>query len=70
MKDYMEKQETICLGDCQVKKAKRGLDMDILVKQTTTICPSPKKFKVDVTSEDDTFSLEELKKKMSMKEFL
>ena len=63
MKDSMEKQESICLDDCQIKKAKQGLDMEILMKRTTTISPSPKKFKVDQTCEDATITLEEVKKK-------
>ena len=37
--------------------------MELVLKQTTAICPSPKKFKVELKGEDETILLEELKKK-------
>ena len=63
LKEAMEKQETIGFGDCQVKKAKRGFDaMEVLLKRTTSIGPSPKKFKVDRTrDEEKVIPLEEVK---------
>ena len=37
--------------------------MELVLKRTTAICPSPKKFKVELKGEDETILLEELKKK-------
>ena len=37
--------------------------MELVLKRTTAICPSPKKFKVELQGEDETILLEELKKK-------
>ena len=51
------------MDDCQIKKAKRGSNMELVLKRTTAICSSPKKFKVELKGEDETILLEELKKK-------
>ncbi len=65
LKEAMEKKETIIFEDCQVKKAKRGLDaMEILLKRTTSIAPSPKKFEVECSNDDDKLVLvEEVERK-------
>ena len=63
MKELMDKRVTICLDDCQVKKSQRGSDMEILLKRMTSISPSPKKFKVDLSPEEEMISLEEIKRK-------
>ena len=62
MKELMERKQAVVLDDCQIKKAKRGSNMDVILKRTTAICPSPKKFKVDL-KEDEVTLLEELQNK-------
>ena len=44
MKELMEKKQSIRLDDCEVKQARRGNKMEIMLKGTTTINVSPKIF--------------------------
>ena len=61
MKELLERKQAVVLDDCQIK-AKRGSNMEVILKRTTAICPSPKKFKVDL-KEDEVTLLEELQNK-------
>ena len=63
IKELMEREQAVVLDDCQIKKAKRGSNMELVLKRTSAICYSPKKFKVELKGEDETILLEELKKK-------
>ena len=45
MGDYMDKKEAIQLSDCEIKKARRGEKMEVVLKGSTTISGSPKKSK-------------------------
>jgi len=58
----MERKQAVVLNDCQIKKAKRGSNMEVILKRTNAIGPSPKKFKVDL-KEDEVTLLEELQNK-------
>ena len=51
----MEKKEAVALKDCQVQQARRGYDMEVLLKNTSAVVGSPKKLKVSMLEfEDDT----------------
>jgi len=62
IKELMERKQAVVLNDCQIKKAKRGSNMEVILKRTNAIGPSPKKFKVDL-KEDEVTLLEELQNK-------
>ena len=50
----MDKKEAIQLSDCEIKKARRGEKMEVVLKGSTTISGSPKKIQVSsVDFEDD-----------------
>ena len=46
MSDYKERSLTINLDDCEVKPARRGSKMEIMLKGSTTLTNSPKKFDI------------------------
>ena len=46
MSDYKERSLTLNLDDCEVKPARRGLKMEIMLKGSTTLTNSPKKFHI------------------------
>ena len=46
MEDFMVKKQPIQLTDCEVKRARRGDQMELLLKTTTAIHGSPKKIEV------------------------
>ena len=48
LKELMDNQQPVYLEDCEIKKAKRGNSMEILLKSSTTIHKSPKKFDTTV----------------------
>ncbi len=52
-------------ADCllQIRMAKRGHNMEIMLKRSTSIGPSPKKLKVDATCQDMPISLSKLNTK-------
>ena len=62
IRDLLDMNNAVILDDCQVKRAKRGNDMEILLKRNTAICCSPKKFKIE-KRQDVIISLEDIKKK-------
>ena len=41
MTELIEKKEPVQLSDCKIKPARRGHDMEVLLKNTTTIHESP-----------------------------
>ena len=54
MEDFMAKKQPIELTDCEVKRARRGDQMELLLKTTTAIHGSPKKIEVlSADFEDD-----------------
>ena len=53
LSDFMDKKVPIRLDDCEIKRAKRGSKLEIVLKGSTTITQSPKKFKVDCTEFDE-----------------
>ncbi len=63
IKDLMDKSKPIVFDDCQIRKAKRGNNMEIMLKRSTSIGPSPKKLKVDAMCQDMPISLSELNTK-------
>lgn len=44
MRDLMERKQAVVLENCQIKKANTGSNMEVILKRTTGICPSLKKF--------------------------
>ena len=55
MTDLMQKREPVQLSDCQIKPARRGHDMEVMLKNTTIIHESPKKMSVSsIEFEDNT----------------
>ena len=55
MSEFMEKKEAVALKDCQVQQARRGYDMEVLLKNSSAVVGSPKKLKVSMLEfEDDT----------------
>lgn len=61
MKQMMESKEPIHIDDCQIKCAKRGNKLEILLKNATKIKKSPKKFNTtNMASENDEILLIEL----------
>ena len=46
MEDFMVQKQPIQLTDCEVKRARRGDQMELLLKTNTAICGSPKKIEV------------------------
>ena len=52
MTSYMEKAQSIKLEDCEVKQARRGNNMEIMLKANTKLEQSPKKFNIEF--HDDT----------------
>jgi len=58
MEDFMSKRQPVQLTDCEIKQARRGNKMEILLKANTTIGESPKKIEVlSVEFKDHTPSL-------------
>ena len=53
LSDFMEKKVPIKVDDCEIKHAFRGSKMEIVLKGTTKITQSPKKFEVDPTEFDE-----------------
>lgn len=53
IKQFMDTKETLQLTDCEVKQARRGNSMEILLKGNTEIKESPKKFKLSKLDLDD-----------------
>ena len=53
LSDFMDKKVPIKLDDCEIKNAFRGSKMEIVLKGSTTITQSAKKFKVDPTEFDE-----------------
>ncbi len=55
MKDFMSKKKPVQLEDCEIKQARRGQKMEIMLKGQTTISESQKKFDVaSIDFEDDS----------------
>ena len=47
MREFMDNKKAIHLNDCEVKQARRGPKMEIMLKGSTTIISSPKKFHLE-----------------------
>ena len=67
MNEFSEKRETVILKDCQIQQARRGHDMEVLLKNTTQILQSPKVLSVSnfefETNAPTTISLQELEQR-------
>ena len=59
----MDNQQPVYLEDCEIKKAKRGNSMEILLKSSTTIHKSPKKFDTTVFNFQEDLTLDFLESK-------
>ena len=51
---HQEEEQAIMLENCEVKKARYGDSMEVLIKQLTTVVESPRKLENVVTSEITT----------------
>ena len=67
MNEFSEKRETVILKDCQIQQARRGDDMEVLLKNTTQILQLPKMLTVTnlefETNTPTTISLQELEQR-------
>ena len=63
LKELMDNQQPIYLEDCEIKKAKRGNSMEILLKSSTTIHKSPKKSDTTVFNFQEYLALDSLESK-------
>lgn len=58
IKKFMERKQPIHIDDCQIKEAKRGKKLEILLKNSTKITTSPKKIDTtNMTSSSDLIPL-------------
>ena len=54
MKEFMDAKSPIQLSDCQLKEARRGNQMEVLLKGSTKLNASPRKFAIPpLQFEDD-----------------
>lgn len=68
LSEHQEDEQAIMLENCEVKKARYGDSMEVMIKQSTTVVPSPRKLEKvvtcnpsDVTTIDQLKSLEDYK---------
>ena len=46
LQNYSDAKKPLFLDDCEIKNALRGIGMDVIMKSSTKISPSPKKFNI------------------------
>lgn len=57
IKQFVDSKEALQLSDCEIKQARRGSNMEIMLKGTTEIKASPRKFKISKIDLDETHHL-------------
>ena len=53
IKQFLNSKEALQFDECEIKQARRGSNMEIMLKGTTQIKVSPRKFEVSKTDLDD-----------------